>query len=185
MEFHILKNLSVNIIFDNDILISQKVSINFVLNKLKIGVCKGIEVPLFMKTRNNSSIQRNIRNKIDVVVFSNFKLKFSIVYKNELFNNRDFLFKPNKLNLEKNGGLYVHLINHILSFVQIKNAFTEPMMIRKKAVFEKIIKFNENRFYAVNSKNEKLAIFMQNCKSIKALFWHNKKNEYLKKKNLF
>ena len=68
MKLHILKNLLINIVFDNDILILQKVSINFALNRLKIGACKGIKVPLLMKMRNNSPIQRNIRNKTDVVV---------------------------------------------------------------------------------------------------------------------
>ena len=129
VKLHILKNLSVNIVFDNDILVLQKVSINFVLNRLKIGTCKGIKMPLSVKTRNNSPIQRNIRNKTDVVVFPNFKLKLPMIYKNKLSNNRDFLFKPNKFKLKKDGGLYVHLINHILSFVQIKNVFTEPVMI--------------------------------------------------------
>ena len=182
MKLHILKNLSVNIVFDNDILVLQEVSINFVLNRLKIGACKGIEMPLSMKTRNNSPIQRNIRNKIDVVVLPDFKLKLPVIYKNELFNNRDFFFEFNKLRLKKNGGLYAHLINHILSFVQIKNVFTEPIMIRRRVVFGKIVKFNENGFYAVNSKNEELTIFMQNCKTIEALFLHSKKNEYLKRK---
>ena len=101
MKLHILKNLSTNIVFDNNILIPQKILINFAFNRLKIGTCKDIKMPFSIKSKNNSPIQRNIRNKTDVVVFPNFKLKLPMVYKSELFNNRDFLFEPNKFKLEK------------------------------------------------------------------------------------
>ena len=57
-------------------------------------------------------------------------------------------------------------MNHNFSFIQLKNDFKSQVWLKKQVVVSKLIEFNENDFYAAESKNADLALLMKNTKFI-------------------
>ena len=119
-------------------------------------------------------------------------MKFFVIYKNDLSQNKNFLFKLNKFKLKKNEKLYSHLANHNMSHVQFKNDFLKPILIKKRVILGKFTKFNENECYIANA-NQNLVLIVKNKKTIHVFshemkkhishFKNKKKSEFKNDKN--
>ena len=112
-------------------------------------------------------------------------IKFFVIYKNDLSQNRNFLFEFNKFKLKRNERLYFHLVNHNMSYVQLKNDFLKPILIKKRVILGKFTKFNENECYIANA-NQDLILIVKNKKTIQ-IFSHKIKkhiSHFGDKKNL-
>ena len=86
-----------------------------------------------------------------------------MIYKNDLSQDKNFLFEFNKFKLRRNENLYFHLTNHKISHVQFKNNFSKPILIKKQVIFGKLMEFNENECYLANAKKK----FNFNCQKQK------------------
>ena len=165
-EFHIVDNFSANVILKNDVLVSQKIFINFLIQNFRIEVCKNIQIFLNIHIKTNFSTNRFIKNKSDVLILFKNIIKFFITYNGFLSDNKDFLSEPNKFKLKQKNEIYSHIMNHNFSFIQLKNDFKSQVWLKKQVVVSKLIEFNENDFYAAESKNADLALLMKNTKFI-------------------
>ena len=102
-------------------------------------------------------------------------IKFFVIYKNGLSQNRNFLFELNKFKLEKNEKLYFHLANHNMSYIQLKNDSLKPILIKKRVTLGKLTEFNENECYIANA-NQDLVLIVKNKKTVQAFSHEMKKH---------
>ena len=165
-KFHIVNSLSTNVILRNDVLVSQGIFINLSVQNLRIEACKNIQIFLNIHIKTNSSTNRFIKNKSDVLILFKNIIKLFITYNDFLSNNKEFLFEPNKFKLKQRNGIYSHMMNHNFSFIQLKNDFKSQVWLKKQVVMGKLIEFNEDDFYAAESKNADLTLLMKNTKFI-------------------
>ena len=104
-----------------------------------------------------------------------FIIIISMIYKNDLSQNKNFLFEFNKLKLEKNEDLYSHLADHKMNHVQLKNDSSKPILIKKRVTLGKLMKFNEDECYLTNA-NKNLILIVKNKKTIQVLMFEMKKH---------
>ena len=83
-----------------------------------------------------------------------------INYYNTLFDDRDFLFEFELIIFfDKNDGVFAHIINCSLTFMQIKNIIEAFIMLFKNIKLNIVIKYAANDCYQVFYKLIDLIIY--------------------------
>ena len=91
-EIHIIDNLKANILIDSNILISKRIIINFDIQLIIIKSYRSITISINSRARLDS-IKRIIKTSSRIILLSYFVTLISIIYADELSQNRDLLFK--------------------------------------------------------------------------------------------
>ena len=77
----------------------------------------------------------------------------SIIYKNELSNDRDFLFESHyKKFFDHDDDVFAHVMNVFFHFVQIKNINIQSIIFSRRDKFDIVVKYNQQNCYMISSK---------------------------------
>ena len=92
-KIHLINDLKINLLFDNNVFIAQRVKINLITQIVQLSNCQNLVASIDTITRKNSNLKRIIRVKQIINVFVNFIVMIFVNYHDNLLNNKDFLFE--------------------------------------------------------------------------------------------
>ncbi len=125
-EMHLMKELKVNMLIENDILRSKEFIINVQKKKTIIRSCEDMIIEMKIHQRK-SFVRRNVINQFFSVISSKSYVKILYNVK-DLSSNRDFLFE---LFSEMSIFIYAHVINARTIEVIVRNEFEKFVEISR------------------------------------------------------
>ena len=93
VEIHLINNLKINLLIDNDVFIAQRVKIDLITQSVQLSNCQNLVASIDTIIKKNSNLKRIIRVKQIINVFVNFIVIIFVSYHDILSNNRNFLFE--------------------------------------------------------------------------------------------
>ena len=116
-EVHLMNKLDVNMLIDVNVLKSQKMTLNFDINKFIINNCD-VQANIDSIIRFKLYLKRIIRNqKVYIVLFDEI-VKIPVTFSDDLSVDRNFLFEFQcNEYLNQNDDVFVHIMNVNLFFV--------------------------------------------------------------------
>ena len=157
MEAHIVDDLKANMLIGIDNLEPQGISIDFNSATAKIGACQNLTVPINIHARTQAHTKRTVKAKSAVTVPARSTIQVPVAYK-ATPSDRDFLFEPeSNQDFGESGGVFAHLIDSSMAFVQVHNATDKSIRIPRKARLGSIVEFEQEGAYMVSPENAPLA----------------------------
>ena len=93
VKIHLINDLKINLFFDNDVFIAQRVKIDLIIQNVQLNNCQNLVASIDTITRKNSNLKRIIRVKQIINVFVNFIVMIFVNYYDNLSNDKNFLFE--------------------------------------------------------------------------------------------
>ena len=153
MKTHLVDNLKINIFIKNNVLISQKIKFDLINNEITIGSCQNLTIKIEIVVKNNFKVRQTIHIKRIITILILFIISIFVIYRGTFPDDKDFLFKPQfKQNLNYDRDIYAHIINSLLSFMQLRNILNKPTQIIKRTRLNSIIKFNKEEIFLTTPK---------------------------------
>jgi hypothetical protein len=125
-KLHLMKELKVNMLIENDILRSKEITINVQQKTAIIRNCENLIIKVKIHQRE-FFVRRNIISQFVSVILSEVYVKISYKMKN-LFSDRDFLFESYS---EVSVFIYAHVIDARIIDVIVRNESAKSMKISK------------------------------------------------------
>ena len=147
-KLHVINDFDVNLLIENDILISKNMIVDLKRRKLIIGSCESLEMSIRMKTWKNFHVKRIIRIKQAYIIMSDEITEISITWRgyskrNDLFNDWNLLFKLNCSHyLKHEEDSYVSIVDVSLNKVLIKNIIEISITLIKRVQLNIVMKYN-------------------------------------------
>ena len=153
-QIYIVKELKTKIFFDNDILNSERMSINVNKQIVIIESCKNIKIQLNV-INANSQIKRvtRVNEIIKISIKSIFTIFFKLREKNNLFIERDFMFTFSRIErLNQNENVFFHIIDAHTEMIQANNINSENVYILKNTRLRLVQEYEKKECYLADSK---------------------------------
>jgi hypothetical protein len=147
-EMHLVKELKVNMLIDNDILKSKDIIIDVQHKKTTIRSCDNLTIEIKIHQRE-SFVRRNVINQFVNIISSEAYVKISYKMKN-LFSNRDFLFESSS---EVSIFIYAHVINARITDVIVRNESAKSMKISRNFKLKVAQKIQYDDCFHVSQKH--------------------------------
>lgn len=158
MEAHLVDNLKANMLIGNDVLVPQKIRLDPAGGKMVIGACQDLAARIEVVTKKDPGVRRAIRSKGTVTIPALSTVSVPVTYRGTLPDDRDFLFEPQfKQNLGREGGVFAHVVDSSLSFVQLRNASDRPARISRRSRLGSVVEFQEEGCYLATPEAAPLA----------------------------
>ena len=166
MKVHIVNNLKINLLIENDIMISQNMCVDLDIRTCKFEKCQRLKTPIDVITKFRSNLRRTIRNKVNVIIVSDATVTVPVAYNDEISQNRDFLFEPNcSQDLDVIENVFAHVVNSSISMIQVYNATTASVRLSRKTKLEALYENKQDHIFLTISADAHLAA--ENVKSWK------------------
>ena len=148
-KIHVVDDFKTDIFIETNILISERMIIDFVIQFIKIDNCRDIIV--FMDSRARSEfIKRTMKLSTRIMLPSRITVSMSIIYSGELLINRDLFFESQcALFLNQVDKIYVHIINVSFRTIQIKNDIDFSVVISRKTRLNILNEYNQNGYFFI------------------------------------
>ena len=104
MKTHLIDNLKVNMLINNDVFMLQKIKFYFINEKMIIDICQNFVIKIEIVIKKDFEIRRIIRVKKMIIILILLIILILIIYYNTLLKDKDFLFEFNinkTLNVKK------------------------------------------------------------------------------------
>ena len=154
-EIHLIDDLFANLLLIIDVLIFQKIILNFKNWLIRIDICSVI-ASIDVITKKND-VKRTVRIRKTFVISFNQTINILIIYQRFdenflLLKDRDYLFEFQcSHHLNEQDDVYVHLIDFIFSFVQVHNTSSYFIELLKQVRLKTLMKYNQQKCYLVIS----------------------------------
>ena len=154
-EIYLINDLSANLLLIINVLIFQKIILNFKHRLIRIDIYN-VTASINVITKKND-IKKIIRIRKTFMIFFNQTINVFIIYQRFdknflLLKNRDYFFEfqcSHHLNDQDN--VYAYLIDFIFSFVQIYNISSYFVKLFKRVKLKTLIKYNQQKCYLITS----------------------------------
>ena len=144
MEAHLVDDLKANMLIGNDVLTAQKIKLDPGSGMMTIGSCQNLTAKIDVITKDNSRFKRTIRSQGTVVIPAMSTVSVPVTYRGTIPEDRDFLFEPQcKQDLGHDGGVYAHVVDSSLSFVQLSNTTDHPTQITRRTRLGSVVEFGQ------------------------------------------
>ena len=144
-EFHLIKNLKVNMLINNNIIILKSIVIDTQKQQTNIRSCNVI-ASLKIKFKAVYALQRSIHVKKIVVLSS--RVQLIVVVHNffdNLFIDRDFFFEFDDIEFT----FYVHLVDFFIKVILVTNNTNQLVKISRNFRLKKLIKLNYSHIFQI------------------------------------
>ena len=160
IKIHFTNNFKVNMLFDIDVFTLYKFVLNCASQSIIINNYQDIKIFARFIVKSHSQIKRVLKTKIIITLLSNMMINISINYYDILSDDRDFLFESELvISLNKDNEVFAHVIDCLLTFVQIKNTIKALIILFKNIRLNTVIKYAANDYYQVFYKLASLATY--------------------------
>ena len=110
-EIYIVDNLKADMLIDSNILIFERIIIDFDTQLIIIDSYRSITISINSRARSNS-IKRTIKTSSRIVLSPHFVTLVPITYVDELSQDRDLLFESQyALSLSHDNDIYAHVVD--------------------------------------------------------------------------
>ena len=150
IEVHIVDDLKVNLLIGNDVMTPQGMTLDLGKQIMTIDSCKGIKIPINSRARVAPHIKRTIRSKNAFTVLPGTTMRVPVTFNGQLPDDRDFLFEPQLAashDLGHEGGVFAHIVDTDLSWVNIHNATSTPVVLPKRARLGSVVEYTHHGCY--------------------------------------
>ena len=140
----------------------EKMNFDFGSQQMIIKNCKNLSIPISSQARKQPSFKRTVRFKISIVLSPDVSTNIPVNYHGKIPENRDFFFEPQfNLNphLKNDGGVFPHIIDVFLNFVQTHNATAIPVIIPRRTNLKSIFEYNQEKYYFADLNTDPKLIF--------------------------
>ena len=156
-ELYIVDDLKTKMLLNTDIMTPEKMNFDFGSQQMTIKTCKNLSFFFSSHAREQPNFKRTVRFKSFTVLSPNVTINIPVNYHGQISIDRDFLFEFQfNQNLGKNGGMFAHIVDAFLNFVQIYNAIMSPITIPRRIKLNSIIEYNPEKCYFAHPNNFKL-----------------------------
>lgn len=158
VEAHLVDNLKANMLLGNDVLVPQKIKVDPANGEMIIGACQNLAVKIDVVAKDSSRVRRTVRSKGTVTIPALSVASVPVTYRGSLPDDRDLLFEPQcKQDLGYDGGVYAHVVDSSLSFVQLRNSSARPVQITRRTRIGTVTEFNEEGCFLATPEAAPLA----------------------------
>ena len=169
-ELHVVDDLKVKMLLNTDIMSPEKMNLDFGSQQMTIGSCESLSIPFSLHARKQPNFKRTVRFKDSIVLSPGVTTNVPVNYHGEISENREFFFEP-QLNLSHHlgddGGVFAHIVDVFLNFVQIHNVIVVPIVISRRAKLKSIVEYNQEKCYFADPSDSKLAFTGWKNKTVK------------------
>jgi hypothetical protein len=134
-EVHLMNDLKVNMLINNDILRLEEIFIDEVNVKVIIASCQHMIISIEIRTLTKEMINKILHARF-ITIISSYSMTIISIYRSNLSSNRNFLFESADLIIF----MYAHTLNDFINDVMIKNEFSKSIKILRNARLETITK---------------------------------------------
>lgn len=157
VEAHIVEDLKANMLIGIDTLEPQGISIDFTTASAKIRACEELTVPVNVHAKAQAHTKRTVKSKSAMTVPARSTIQVPVAYKGMLAD-RDFLFEPEcAQDFGTEGGVFAHIIDSSMTFVNVHNATDAPVRLPRKARLGSIVEFDQEGAYMVAAEHAPLS----------------------------
>ena len=145
MEVHLSDDLKANMLIGTDVLTPHGFRLDCASQKAIIGGCQGVEIAA-RSTTSSDQVKRVIEAKSTLTLPPNSVMDVPVSYHGSLPEERDFLFEPElSLDLGREGGVFAHIVDSLMTFIQAKNATLSSVKIPRNARLGTVVKYAANK----------------------------------------
>ena len=158
-EIHIVDELKINLLIDNDVFNAQRVSLDLKIQIATLISCSNLEIFIDITAKKNADQRRTIRFKINFKISAEVIVQMSISYHDSLSNDRDFFFEfqCNQL-LDLNEDVFAYIVDAFLNHVMIRNIIQHSVILQKRVRLKTLIDYNQQKCYNLTSDVDFLVI---------------------------
>ena len=143
IEIHLIDDLKINILIDNDVLIAQQIKLNLAQQIVQLDSCQNHVVLINVLVKQKIEVKRIIRVKNIVIVSIKIIINVSMSYNEDLSIDRDFLFESQCAKyLNDDDDVLTHIIDVEFHHVMIRNIINHVVQLSKRTRLDSIIEFN-------------------------------------------
>ena len=169
-EIHLMNNLKINMLIDNDVTDSEKWNIDNEHSKTTIDNC---DVTIFIDIRRRSStdqsMHKSVHIKKTIIVSSQSEMIISIHYLvDNISNDRDYLFESNETEFI----LYAHLMNIFIEAILVRNDDKQAVKISRNYRLDYLTELDYSNAFFVNDDNVDLT--MKASRTTHKISWFKK-----------
>jgi hypothetical protein len=169
-EFHLINELKCKIFMKLNIMTSKKMIINLTNKSFVIFICENLVTFIKINLKSNSRIRRIIHNKKLIKISSNSIVNiFTYLRDKKLSFNKDFFFDLNNDIFTKSSSdfdeFYTHVCDCNLTFVHVKNALINSMMISSKTRLKILIEYEKKECFQVKFELHKWVVVFNEKKA--------------------
>ena len=169
-EVHLVDNLKINMLIENDVIVSEDVVFDLVKKQALIDNCE-VTIAFDVRSRVSHAQQRSIHVKKVIVLSSRNQMIISIHHLvDELLVSRDFLFEFDDSNLI----LYAHIIDVDIKIVLIINDSNTTVKISRNFRLDKLIELDFSQTYHLNESENVVELTKRRSKFEHKTFWFKK-----------
>ena len=166
-EVHLVNNLKVNMLIDNDIIDSEQFIIDM---KIKQTTIENIDVSISIEVKSTkTSLQRLIHLKKIVIISSHIEMIIS-VHNVNLSVSRDFLFESENSKLV----MYVHLIDVSTTAILIRNDKNISIKISRNYRLDRVSELDFSNVFHIDNSNDVRHLAIKKSKTSHRDEWFKK-----------
>ncbi len=156
-ELHIVDDLTAKALIGIDIMKPEGMMIDLQRDIMRIGACRGLEVPIVVASRGSRTTATIYSSKkLIIPPHSNMAVPVTGPKKRlQLPKDRDFIFEPQTLDTLS---AYAHIVDHTVSSVFVRNDTDKPVTLPRRQKLGKVSDYEATDCYAVDPENHELAI---------------------------
>jgi hypothetical protein len=165
-EVHLMNDLKINMLINNDILRFEEIFIDEINVKVIIANCQHMIISIEIRTLTKKMINKVFHVRF-ITIISSYSMIIISIHRSNLSSNRNFLFELTDLIIS----MYAHTLNDFINDVMIKNEFNKSIKIFRNARLETITKlFYLNAFHV--DFNDISHVDVQNYVERKSILTH-------------
>ena len=173
IEVHLIDDLKINILIDNDVFTTQQVKLNLAQQTVQLNNCQNLVALINVLTRQEIEVKRIIRVKNIVIKSVKITINVSMSYNDDLSIDRDFLFESQCAKyLNDDDDVFAHIVDVEFDHVMIRNIINYVVQLFKRVRLDSVIESNQQKCYNLTSDAEFLAI--ENWTNRRSRSWKSK-----------
>lgn len=162
LEVHLTENLRANMLIGTDVLTPHQVLLDCSSGSQSATIvsCENIKISARTVVSPFSQVKRTVRTKSAITLPPKSVLNVSISYASTLPEDRDFLFEPElpaSYNLGTDGGVFAHVVDSSMTFVQARNSTEAPVTLPRRTRVGTVVEYSADGCYQTSYKSAGLA----------------------------
>ena len=149
-EVHLTDALGAKMLLGTDLMTPYGMIPDLDKQKMIIRGCSSMEADISTIARANSQLKRTVRLKKSTLLPPNTTVPVPVNYSGDLPMDRDFFFEPQlpeSHELGPEGGVYAHVVDASMSFVQVKNSTDAPVVLPKRVRLGNVVDMMPHQCY--------------------------------------
>ena len=125
---------------------------------VKLKKYQSLKVLIDVITRTQLKSKRTIRTRSSIILVSSTTTEVSVIYKNIISEDRDFLFESDCIqNFELIGEVFTYIVDAIIFIIQIYNTIIISIRLSRKAKLRALYEYEQNKVFLITLADAYLA----------------------------